>query len=153
MSTSVRPDAGPWGAELAQRLASLADVLLPGGAGMPSATAADVPSGGLQRVFEARPDLAPALARVVGASLAQDPAGADATGFVQGLRAADPAGWTVLTTCVAAAYYMTPSVRRLLGYAGQEGVLITADDFFSWVSAGLLDPVIERGPIGRPAPA
>jgi hypothetical protein len=48
---------------------------------------------------------------------------------------------------------MTPAVRRLLGYGGQEGVLINSDDFFGWASTGLLDPVLERGPIGRSTPA
>jgi hypothetical protein len=137
-----------WTEERTHRLGTLADALLPGGAGMPAATEVDVPTTGLQRVFAARPDLSPALAAVVDAYAG--PAPADA---LTALRRQDAAAWTVLTTCVAAAYYMTPAVRRLLGYGGQEGVLITSDDFFGWASTGLLDPVLERGPIGRSAPA
>jgi hypothetical protein len=151
MSDPTRPDADPallWTEERTRRLGELADVLLPGGAGMPAATEAAVPTTGVQRVFEARQDLSPALAAVVDASSGLDP-----VDVLTRLHQEDPRGWTVFTTCVAAAYYMTPAVRRLLGYGGQEGVLINSDDFFGWASTGLLDPVLERGPIGRSTPA
>jgi hypothetical protein len=137
-----------WTEERTRRLGRLADALLPGGAGMPAATEVDVPTVGVARVFTARPDLLPALGAVVDAWGGSAPADE-----LTRLRQQDAAGWTVLTTCVAAAYYMTPRVRRLLGYGGQEGVLITSEDFFGWASTGLLDPVLERGPIGRSAPA
>jgi hypothetical protein len=126
-------------------LAGLADALLPGGGGMPSASAADVPGAGLDRVLAVRPDLSDPLLAVVRAA-GHEPAAE----HLARLRAT--AGWTVLTTAVAAAYYTTPAVRRLLGYAGQEGVLITADDFYGWAATGLLDPVLERGPVHRPTP-
>ena len=150
MSAPNPPGADPaplWTDDRTRRLGALADALLPGGAGMPAATEAAVPTSGVQRVFEARPDLSPALAAVVDAC-----SGPDTADVLTRLRDQDAAGWAVLTTCVAAAYYMTPAVRRLLGYGGQEGVLITSADFFGWASSGLLDPVLERGPIGRPAP-
>jgi hypothetical protein len=128
-------------------LAELADALLPGGAGLPSASAADVPATGIDRVLAERPDLSAPLLDVVLAR--QD---RPATEYLTRLQQSDTARWTVLTTAVAAAYYMTPTVRRALGYAGQEGVLITADDFYGWAATGLLDPVLDRGPVHRPTP-
>lgn len=144
----MTPPRPVWDDPARRRLAELADVLLPAGGDMPAASDVDVHTTGTDRVLEERPDLAAPLRELVRRS-ADEPVDT----FVAGLQLRDPAGWLVLTTCVAAAYYMTPAVRRRLGYAGQEGVLITAEDFYGWAATGLLDPVLERGPIHRPTPS
>jgi hypothetical protein len=130
------------------RLAQLADALLPGCESMPSARGVNLAVTGLNRVFDSRPDLVAPLLAVVRAGRDDAP-----EAYLARLQESDSGGWQVLTTCVAAGYYMDPAVRRRLGYAGQEGVLITADDFYGWAATGLLDPVLERGPVHRPTPA
>jgi hypothetical protein len=134
--------------ELRQRLAVLADILLPGSETMPAAGAVDLAGVGIRQVLTSRPDLRAPLEAVLAACSDQD-----AADFVARLRSHDPAGWATLTTCVTAGYYMRPPVRQALGYAGQEGRVVTADEFVSWVTDGLLDPVISRGPLVREAPA
>lgn len=120
------------------RLAELADALMPADDRMPAPSACGVPGTGLDRVLQVRPDLAAPLR----AALAHEGPARD---VLVALQAAAGPQWTALTTCVTAAYYMTPAVRRLLGYGGQEGVVVTGDEFIAWASEGLLDPVLERG--------
>jgi hypothetical protein len=133
--------ATAWGGPARARLAEFADALVPAGGSMPAASEVGVHAEGLDRVLEVRPDLAEPLRRVVAGDAA------DVLEALHRLQETDDDGWTALATCVTAAYYMSPTVRRLLGYSGQEGVVITSDDFFSWASSGLLDPVLERGPL------
>jgi hypothetical protein len=146
---AVRPEkAQDLPDELRQRLAVLADLLLPGSGTMPAAGAVDLAGAGIRQVLASRPDLRAPLEAVVASSSEQD-----ARDFLRCLRSHDPGGWATLTTCVTAGYYMRPPVRQALGYAGQEGRVVTADEFVSWVTDGLLDPVISRGPLVREAPA
>lgn len=136
-----------WDESLRARLAALADALAPADGRMPAASAVGVHTAGLDRVLGVRPDLDAPLRRAVTTGPTEPPADTLAR-----LRRDDEPAWRALTTCVTGAYYMTPAVRRLLGYRGQEGVVVTSDDFVGWVSAGLLDPVLERGPVHRPDP-
>ena len=49
------------------------------------------------------------------------------------------------------AYYLHPRVRRLIGYPGQKPDPAADDESDYWLRDGLLDPVIDRGPIWRQA--
>src|SRR5262249_60837291 len=73
-------------------LAGLADVLIPAGDGMPSASAAAVAGQGLDQVLAAVPSLGASLANVLALAEGREPAEAVAT-----LARADPAGHGVLT--------------------------------------------------------
>ena len=121
-------------------LTDLSDALVPAEGVMPSASQASVHTVGIDRVLAVRPDLVAPL-RALLAECDHDAPHM----FLAALSKSRPREWMVLLTCVLGAYYMRPEVRKALGYRGQEGRLITSDDFVTWVEEGLLDPVIERG--------
>jgi hypothetical protein len=126
-------------------LAGLADVLIPAGRGLPPASEAGVAAEGLDQVLAARPDLEAELERVLRAARGRDPAAA-----VAELRAKDPAGFAVLAELIPGAYFMNPRVLAAIGYGGQ--VAHPIDPRPDWLDEGLLQSVIDRGPIYRPTP-
>jgi hypothetical protein len=82
-------------------LDTLADQLIPGEAGMPSASEAGATGVWLEAVFEARPDL-------------REP-----------VEQRDPAA---LATAIVAAYYFNPDVRERIGYPGQLAIPLGPPD-------------------------
>jgi hypothetical protein len=126
-------------------LASLADVLIPAGDGMPSASAAGVAGEGLDQVLAAVPNLGPSLADVLAKV-----AGREAADVVAGLARTDPAAFGILTEVVTAAYFMNPEVCKAVGYTGQGPSPL--DPRVDYMEDGLLESVIRRGPIYRQTP-
>ncbi len=53
---------------------------------------------------------------------------------------------------VTAAYYLSPKVRRSIGYPGQRPHEVFPDQAEHDLRDGILDPVIARGPIWRQVP-
>ena len=125
-------------------LAALADVLIPAGDGMPSASQAGVAGPWLDEVLRSRPDIADDLRRVLEAATGADPSEA-----VARLQAERPDDFAVLAVVVPGAYYMNPDIRRLIGYPGQQAVPIDEDAPPDHEEDGLLRAVVERGPIYR----
>jgi len=131
--------------DLRSVLAGLADVLIPAGDGMPSASAAAVAGQGLDQVLAAVPSLGASLADVLAAAKGREPAD-----VVANLERTDPAAYGVLTEVVTSAYFMNPAVREAVGYAGHgPSPLDPREDY---LEDGLLESVIKRGPIYRPTP-
>jgi hypothetical protein len=126
-------------------LAGLADVLIPAGDGMPSASAAAVAGQGLDQVLAAVPGLAAGLADVLAAAKGREPAE-----VVGNLARTDPSAYGVLTEVVTAAYFLNPDVLKAVGYDGQGPFPI--DPRADYVEDGLLESVIKRGAIYRPTP-
>ena len=126
-------------------LAGLADVLIPAGDGMPSASAAGVAEEGLNQVLAAVPGLGASLADVLARARGREPAE-----VVASLARTDPAAYGILTEVVTAAYFMNPDVRKAVGYAGQGPSPL--DPRVDYMEDGLLESVIKRGPIYRPTP-
>jgi hypothetical protein len=126
--------------------ADLADVLVPAADGMPSASEIGVHKRLLDRTLAARPDLAQPLLALVHRARGREP---DAG--VRRLRLEDAEGFAVLLSVVTAAYYLSPKVRRLIGYPGQRPVEVFSDQADYDLREGILDPVIARGPIWRRA--
>lgn len=134
-------------AESRTRLAALADVLIPGGSGLPSAGAADVGGQWINRVLAADPDLVEAVTRVLERS--------GAPGEVLGeLRAGEPALFERFAFAVAGAYFMNPGVRQALGYPGIAPRKVPAAEGEAeyYLEDDVLTPVLERGPIYRRVP-
>ena len=127
-------------------LARLADVLIPAGEGFPAASVAGVANEGLDQVLAFRPDLAAGLKKLL--TSAQ---GRQAAECVTDLRENDPVSFGLLAETVSGAYFLNPSVRARLGYRGQEARPI--DPRPDHLDNGLLQLVIDRGPIYRPTPA
>jgi hypothetical protein len=126
------------------QLGAIADVLIPAGSGMPSASEAGVAGQYLDEVLAARPDLAEPLA----AALASVHGAADP---VAALRA-DLGAWMVVTAVVPAAYFLNPAMREAIGYPGLEARPIDPDAAPDYLDDGLLDSVVARGPVYRPTP-
>ena len=126
-------------------LANLADVLIPAGDGMPSASAVGVAREGLDQVLAAVPNLGPRLADVLAMAEGCEPAE-----VVARLARTDPAAYGILTEVVTAAYFMNPEVRQAVGYTGQGPSPL--DPRVDYMEDGLLESVIKRGPIYRPTP-
>jgi hypothetical protein len=115
-----------------ERLAELADALIPGEAGMPSASEAGAVGEWLDAVLAARPDFRAPLEALAASS-----------------EEIDPAESSVLTAAVVAAYYMNPDVCERVGYAGQRAIPFDPDapDYLD-----LLGSVRARPPVYRPTP-
>jgi hypothetical protein len=128
-------------------LAELADVLIPSGDGMPSASEAGVAGRWLDQVLALRADFGPPLAAVLDRVKGVDPAAA-----VAQLRSDDPAGFGVLCEVVAGGYFLNPVVRTAIGYPGQQAVPIVAEQPPDYEQDGLIASVIARGRIYRPTP-
>jgi hypothetical protein len=124
-------------------LAALADVLIPAGDGMPSASQAGVAGQWLDAVLTARPDLAAGLKELLSKARNRNPSKA-----IADLRAQDHAAFEVLAEIVPSAYFMNPEVQRAIGYSGRNPRPI--DPHPDYVENGLLESVIRRGPIFRP---
>ena len=117
-----------------ERLARLADQLIPGESGMPSASEAGATGEWLDAVLAVRPDLEAPLA----AARELD-------------RDRDPEGFAALTAAITAAYYMNPEVRERVGYVGQLAIPFDPDHE-DYLQDGLLDSVRSRPPVYRPTP-
>jgi hypothetical protein len=135
------------GAAERETLARLADVIVPNAEGMPAASEAGVPEEWIDRALAARPDFAGPLAQLLERAQGQDPAQ-----FLDALERDDPALFDVLAVAVCGAYYMNPAIWSLLGYTGQQAKTIDIFELPAYIEEGLLETVVERGPIYRPTP-
>lgn len=124
-------------------LAALADLLIPAGEGFPSASEAGVAGQGLDQVLSVRPDLTTGLKELLASAAGQSPAE-----FLSNLPAKYPPAFALLTELVPAAYFLNPEVRARLNYHGQTARAI--DSRADYLEEGLLQSVIDRGPIYRP---
>lgn len=132
-----------FGRDLMATLASVADYLIPAAHGMPSA-AEVVTAARLRFVLRARPDLFDSLIAALRYELGDDP-------FVRltALAAHEPEAEAALQMVIVAGYYTDSGVRSQLGYQGQVAKPVNARDYPTYLEEGLLDKVIERGPIWR----
>lgn len=133
-----------------QRLifAAIADFLIPNAEGMPSASEAGVHGPILDRVLSLRPDVSEAFYRGLLKSVGRS--GADAA---SALNSDDPEAFGAISLAASAAYFMLPRIRELIGYPGQESRPDPDPDATPpYVTNGMLQQVIDRGPIYKPTP-
>ncbi len=137
-------------AELSTLLA-VADTLIPDGpAGRTPSRTPDYPRW-LDRALAARRDAFDRVLALV-AELGRLPR--ERLGAELRRLAGDPdSGFTELSTVVAGAYLLVPQVREAIGYPGQAHRPAPFDEAAEQIMDGILDPVIERGPIFRPVGA
>jgi hypothetical protein len=128
--------------EARRRLALIADVLIPPGESMPSATQVGVHEQGIDKVLQFRPDLAALVDRVTAAEL-EGPEAARAV--VDELLREDRPAFGELLEAVAGAYFLDEDVSRELDYRRREELPIVFDDDLEDLTA----PVIARGPAYR----
>lgn len=114
---------------------------------MPAASEIGVADAQLDRVVRARPDLLEPLLRALDRV---DPI--DAEQSLSRIQADDPAAHDALLMAIVGAYYTHREVRKRLGYDGQQPVEVRPEIIPNYVEEGLIDPVLERGPIYRQIP-
>lgn len=128
--------------------AGIADVLIPASEGMPAASTVEAHGKMLDHVLSLRPDLVENLLRGLDAAEGQDPQQA-----ANALNTSDAAALSAIGLAASAGYYMTPQVRELIGYPGQQSRPDTDPDATpEYVANGMLQVVINRGSIFRPTP-
>ncbi len=140
MSTMIDDD-------LRSTFVGLADVLIPAYKTMPPASGASVGGEPLDRILALRDDLREAFLRGVRAAAGEEPATA-----ARKMNEEDPEALATIGLIAAAAYYMDPDVRDLIGYPGQERRPIDPDAPPDYLQNDMLKPVAQRGAIYRPTP-
>ena len=134
-------------AELRAVFQKLADVLVPAHGKMPAASAVGAHETLLDDVLKHRPDIRDDLLRALMAAQSQEPRAA-----ANNLLRQDEAAFNALGLAASGAYYMSPRVRELLGYPGQESVPYDPYATPEYLTDGLLERVVARGPIYRGTP-
>lgn len=125
----------------------LADALVPESGDLPAAGAVGVSERWLDRAIGARPDLAARLASVL-----DEAAGSDPAVVLEELERSDPEGLHALTTIVTGAYYLSPKVRKRIGYPGQVANPPFPDEADYYLEDDILAPVLARpqAPLDHP---
>jgi hypothetical protein len=133
--------------EQRESLSKIADVLIPGGSGLPSASDADLVGEPLDRVLALEPGLSQTLSEV-----ALREGSADAV--LDDLRTQEPETYQRLVFALSGAYFMVPRVRKSLGYPGvaPRRAPAAADEAEFYLEDDILQAVIDRGAIYRRAP-
>lgn len=124
--------------------ARLADYLIPNFNGKPAASAVGVHLEMLDEVFRIRPDLDEGFRRAL-----EFCAGKDLSEGLNALAKHDGPAFTALTTVATGGYMMTDEARTAVGYRGQEAVPYDVNEVEDYVTNGMLERVIARGPIYR----
>jgi hypothetical protein len=135
-------------------LLAAADALIPEGPGLPSAAAAPGYEAWLDRALAARSEAFEAIVAAAGRLQGLGPpALLDA---LRRMSTEEPERFQSLSAVLAGAYLMVPEVRAAIGYPGQVRKPAAFDEAAEELMSGILDPVIERGPIylepGAPRP-
>lgn len=125
-----------------RRLAGLADALITGGDGFPAPSEIGVGDVWIDDAVRAMPVSAAAVAAVL-----ERPG--DPGEVLAALMEDEPGTFMAFAQVVSGAYLMHPRVRRALGYTGPAPAPNPAMDGEAeyFLEGGILDPVIERGPI------
>ena len=129
------PEVTELSADERQRLAMLAELLIPGDARHPSPRDVGIADDLAKAVLRARPDLGPALRRALSAD--EVPASASDRFLETDLEAR-----MALELVVAGGYYMSPAVRVAIGYPIERARPTRVDLYPAYVHEGLLDHML-----------
>ncbi len=124
--------------------ARLADYLIPAFENKPAASSVGVHLEMLDEVMRIRPDLEEGFRRAVGYC-----DGKDLSAELNGLARDDAPAFGALTTVTTGAYMMTDEARRAIGYPGQDQAPYDPHETPEYVTNGMLQSVIDRGPVYR----
>ncbi len=134
-------------AEQRNILGSLADVLIPAYQRMPAASAVGVHESLIDEVLKHRSDLREDLLRALAKAKGRNP-----TEAANELLRSDAPAFNALSLAVSGAYYLSPAVRKLLGYPGQEAVSYDPHATPDYLTNGMIERVLARGRVYRPTP-
>lgn len=136
-----------WSDEQHELLGRLADMVVPRGDDMPSATDVDVHTVGVERVAAMRPDLVTPVNRIIEGSTQSAPPDLVA------LIADYPEEFPAFAELVAGAFYLDPRVGEKLGYHARKALPLGDLDAQELELATLVGPVVGRGNTWRETPA
>ena len=134
-------------AEERATFAGLADLLIPRHGRMPAAPEVGAHEALLDRVLGHRPDIVDDLLRGLAAAEGAEPGEA-----ANRLSQSDAAAFNAVTLAASAAYYMCDEVRALIGYPGQEKAPYDPHETPVYLTNGMIERIVLRGPIYRPTP-
>ncbi len=121
----------------------LADQLIPSWDNMPALSETDAADRWLPIAMRTRYDLVDSFRRAL------DLARRDDDLDVSELHDIDPEGFDALTIMAASSYTMSPQVRQLIGYPGQEARTLRPTEDLPYLD--MLEHVVERGnPVREP---
>lgn len=125
---------------------AMADFLIPAHGRMPSFS--DVCSfADVEKSLDFRVDLKEGFARGIATDL-----GDGAQAHLDRINRQDGEAFNAITTIAIATYYMSPRVRDLIGYPGQENVPYDSRATQVYLTDGSLGRVVARGRKYRPTP-
>ena len=135
-----------WSDEEHQLIGALADLVIPHGDTMPSATEVDVHTSGVEGVVGRRPDLIEPVTALLRRAAGQRPA------TLQELISIDAAQFNAFAELVAGAYYLDPRVEALTGYRGRAAIPVGDVNRQEIELQALVAPVVDRGNTWRVTP-
>ena len=145
---TIISDTGLLHESIRERVAELADVLMPAGLDLPAPSEIDIQGHWLDLAVAAAPRMARSiLAATDGTAKPED--------AIAKLEAEQPEVFTEFAFFISGAYFMHPRVRQALGYEGQsipEDPPAEGESEY-YLEGDLLQPVLARGPIYRKPPA
>lgn len=130
------------GADERETLLAVADHLIPAAHGMPSG-ADVVDDDRIQFVLRSRPDLVEPLRAALRPDLGSN------VEYRLGTLASEPTNLAALQLAIVAGYYTDREVKELIGYPGQMAIEVKSWVIPQYLEEGLIDAVLERGPVWR----
>jgi hypothetical protein len=124
-------------------LLRIADTLIPAAGPNPKASEAQQFPAYLHLALAARADVFEIVLNAVNELADVD----DLYAALKQMWADDKGTFDPLSSIIAGAYFMTPQVKELIGYPGQHRDPAGLEDAANELETGILDPVLERGPI------
>jgi hypothetical protein len=124
-------------------LLRIADTLIPAAGPNPKASEAQQFPAYLHLALAARADVFEIVLNAVNELADVD----DLYAALKRMWADDKGTFDPLSSIIAGAYFMTPQVKELIGYPGQHRDPAGLEDAANELETGILDPVLERGPI------
>lgn len=136
-----------WNDHQREVLAVIADLLIPAGDGMGSASEAGVIPEGIEEIAAIRPDL------VTAGHEAVDALGSAVPASVDDVRSALPIHFDQVCELLASAYFLRPDVARRLGYRSRKAIPLDDELLRKTELQRLVGPVVARGNTWRTTPA
>lgn len=136
--------SGPLSGTARATFLDLADALIPAAEGMPAASEVGIADDLLAEVLNYRPDLFGPLQEILRTAEGRDP-----SAEVRRMASDEPEGFHALGLIVAGGYYLSETVRTLIGYPGQQRLPIVAGEIPEYASNGMLAKVAGRAPMWR----
>ncbi len=127
--------------------AGIADIIIPAWEANPAASAVEVQNQLLDIVLTVRPDLSDGIMKAISFCKQRDPSEA-----LNALYRQDRQSFDAFLLAATGAYYMSPIVRKVIGYPGQESPPYDAYATPEYLVDGTLERVTRRGPMYVPTP-